>query len=54
MQGKLPCNLQTLRCTLGNTTIIDTTVANANYVPVPAGIARLTVHPTTGNGCPLP
>ena len=52
--GTGPCNLQTLRCTTGNNTMVNTAIANANFVPVPAGIPRLIVHPTTGLGCPLP
>ena len=52
--GTPPCNTATGRCTMGNNTIVDTAIDNANLVPVPANIPRLIVHPTTGNGCPLP
>lgn len=52
--GTGPCNTATGRCTLGNNAIVNTATTNANFVPVPAGIPRLILHPTTGLGCPLP
>jgi hypothetical protein len=50
--GSPPCNTATGRCTAGNHSIIDPIIANNNYIPVPAGTARLKVN-ASGAGCPL-
>jgi hypothetical protein len=47
------CNTATGRCTAGSNAIIDTAIANANFIPVPASVPRLTLN-ASGQGCPLP
>jgi hypothetical protein len=47
--GGPPCNVSTGRCTSGRNNVIDAAITANNFIPVPAGVARM-----AGPGCPLP